>query len=92
MRIRTSGWHPHPHGIVVGRVVRVRLRAGGGWRVRLAETGGALAAAEFRPCRSILLPPIGAWIIVRGPIRYDAQHGWYAVDPVEAWADGQPAR
>jgi hypothetical protein len=73
-----------------GRVVRVRSRADGGWRVRLADTGGALAAAEFRPFRSIPLPPIGAWIIVRGPIRYDDQHGWYAIDPVESWVDAQP--
>ena len=70
---------------MAGRVVRIRSRADGGWRVRLADTGGALAAAEFRPFRSIPLPPIGAWIVVSGPIRYDAQHGWYTVDPVEMW-------
>jgi hypothetical protein len=74
-----------PHDAVAGRVVRVRLRQDGGWRVRLAETGGALAAAEFRPFDSIPLPPVGAWIILRGPIRYDEQHSWYVVDPVEYW-------
>jgi hypothetical protein len=70
---------------VAGRVVRVRRRRDGGWRVRLADTGGALAAAEFRPFHPIPLPPIGAWIVVRGPVCYDEQHEWYAVDPVADW-------
>ena len=70
---------------VAGRVVRVRSRRGGGWRVRLADTGGALAAAEIRPSNPMPLPPIGALIIIRGRLRYDAEHAWYSVDPVEEW-------
>jgi hypothetical protein len=80
------------HVAVAGLVVRVRLRSDGGWRVRLADTGGALAAAEFRPSRFIPLPPIGAWIIVRGPLRYDDQHRWYVVDPVEEWVPARAIR
>jgi hypothetical protein len=78
------------HVAVAGRVVRLRLTADGGWRVRLADTGGALAAAEFRPDRAIPLPSIGAWVVVHGPLRYDSQHRWYVVDPVEEWAPIQP--
>src|SRR5215471_12758466 len=33
---------------VSGLVVRVRTRRDGGWRVRLTDTGGALAAGEIR--------------------------------------------
>jgi hypothetical protein len=71
--------------IVAGRVVRVRARADGGWRVRLADTGGALLAAEIRPLAGLALPRPGARILLRGGIRYDAVHAWYAVDPVEEW-------
>jgi hypothetical protein len=72
---------------VVGRVVRVRSLRDGGWRLRLAETGGALAAAEIRPPNLLPLPKRGRRILIRGRIRYDADHGWYAVDPVDAWID-----
>ena len=77
---------------VEGRVVRVRARRGGGWRVRLAETGGALAAAEIRASSPVPLPPIGALIVLRGEIRYDEEHRWYVVDPLEEWLDaGAPS-
>jgi hypothetical protein len=78
------------HVAVAGRVVRIRSTPDGGWRVRLADTGGALAAVEFRPSRPIPLPPIGAWVVVRGRLRYDDQHRWYVVDPVEDWAPLRP--
>ena len=77
---------------VAGRVVRVRSRASGGWRLRLADTGGALAAAEIRLSNPLPLPPIGARIILRGQLRYDEEHGWYAVDPVEGWLDARTTR
>ena len=41
---------------VVGRVVRVR-RNSGGWRVRLTDTGGTLAAAEIRHFSRVQLHP-----------------------------------
>jgi hypothetical protein len=72
---------------VVGRVVRVRRRRDGGWRVRLAETGGALGAAEIRPPSYMPLPKRGRRILIRGVIRYNSDHGWYAVDPVDEWLD-----
>jgi len=72
---------------VRGRVVRIRSSRRGGWRIRLAETGGALAVGEIRPSNPLPLPRIGAVILLRGALRYDEQHGWYAVDPVEAWAE-----
>jgi acyl-coenzyme A thioesterase PaaI-like protein len=71
---------------VVGRVVRVR-RNSGGWRVRLTDTGGTLAAAEIRPFSRVALPRVGARIIVHGRLRYDDQHGWHTVDPVEVWRE-----
>jgi hypothetical protein len=53
--------------------------------VRLTDTGGRLAAAEIRPARPLSLPPVGVRIIVRGCIRFDEEHEWYSVDPVEEW-------
>jgi len=54
-------------------------------RETLTETGGALAAAEIRPSNPLPPPPVGARIVLRGALRYDDEHGWYAVDPVEIW-------
>jgi hypothetical protein len=71
---------------VVGRVIRIR-RHSGGWRVRLADTGGTLAAAEIRPTARVGLPRVGARIVVYGQIRYDEQHCWHTVDPVDAWTE-----
>jgi hypothetical protein len=71
--------------VVAGRVVRVRARAHGGWRVRLTETGGALMAAEISSSSGVALPRRGDVILLRGGIRYDDVHAWYAVDPVEEW-------
>jgi hypothetical protein len=53
--------------------------------VRLADTGGALAAAEIRPSNPLPLPAVGTRIFLRGRLSYDEEHGWYAVDPVELW-------
>ena len=76
----------HRHTVIVaGRVARVRARRDGGWRLRLADTGGALAAADIRPERPQAIPRVGARIVLRGVLRYDEVHGWYAVDPVEQW-------
>ena len=76
---------------VVGRVVRVRQRRDGGWRVRLAETGGALAAGEIHPLSALPLPPRGTRIVLRGRICYDTNHGWYVVDPVDSWREASDA-
>jgi hypothetical protein len=78
----------------MGRVVRVRSTADGGWRIRLAETGGALAAGEIRPSHPLPLPRVGSRILLRGTLQYDERHDWYAVDPVEMWVEppGAPER
>jgi hypothetical protein len=70
---------------VTGRVLRVRACPSGGWRIRLTETGGALAAAEIRPSNPLPLPRVGTRIAICGTLRYDEEHRWYAVDPVEIW-------
>ena len=75
---------------VAGRVVRVRLRRNGGWRIRLTETGGALAAGEIRPSHPLPLPRVGARILLRGALHYDEEHRWYAIDPVELWIESAP--
>jgi hypothetical protein len=71
---------------VVGRVVRVR-RLGAGWRVRLTDTGGTLAAAEIRWPSRLGLPRVGARIFIHGRLRYDANHSWHVVDPVSDWRE-----
>jgi hypothetical protein len=75
---------------VAGRVLRVRSRPNGSWRIRLTDTGGALAAAEIRPSHPLLLPRVGARILLRGTLQYDEVHAWYAIDPVEIWIEPPP--
>jgi hypothetical protein len=72
---------------VTGRVVRVRSCRSGGWRIRLSDTGGALAAARIRPSNPLPLPRVGARVLLRGALRYDEEHRWYVVDPLEGWAE-----
>lgn len=84
--------HDHAHAdapcvTTVARVVRVRARDHGGWRVRLADTGGALAAAEIRLPAVLPLPRRNARILISGRLRYDAGHEWYTIDPVHAWGN-----
>ena len=75
---------------VTGRVVRVRSCRDGSWRIRLADTGGALAAGEIRPSNPLPLPRVGARILLRGVLRYDEEHRWYVIDPVEIWIEPPP--
>lgn len=75
---------------VAGRVVRVRPRRDGSCRIRLSDTGGALAAGEIRPSHPLPLPRVGARIILRGTLQYDREHRWYAVDPIEIWFEPEP--
>jgi len=75
---------------VAGRVLRVRSRRNGSWRIRLTDTGGALAAAEIRPSHPLPLPRVGARIFLRGTLQYDEVHRWYAIDPVEIWIEPPP--
>ena len=75
---------------VAGRVLRVRSRRNGSWRIRLADTGGALAAGEIRPSHPLPLPRVGARILLRGALHYDEEHRWYAIDPVEIWIEPPP--
>jgi hypothetical protein len=72
---------------VAGRVLRVRSRHNGNWRIRLSDTGGALAAGEIRSSHPLPLPRVGARIVLRGALRYDEEHRWYAIDPVEIWIE-----
>jgi hypothetical protein len=72
---------------VVARVGRVRRLHGGGWRLRLTDTGGTLSAAEIAPASRMKLPRVGARIVLQGRIRYDERHGWHTVDPVDDWAE-----
>ncbi len=76
---------------VAGRVVRVRSRRNGSWRIRLTDTGGALAAGEIRPSHPLPLPRVGACILLLGALHYDEEHRWYAIDPVEIWIEPPPA-
>jgi hypothetical protein len=65
----------------------VRRCHGGGWQIRLADTGGAFAAARISEWNPLPLPRAGARIQLRGPLDFDHEHRWYVIDPVEAWLE-----
>ena len=71
---------PMTEADVVSHTRRARYSAG-----QLADTGGALAAAEIRPSNPLPLPSRGTRILLRGRLRYNVDHAWYAIDPVDAW-------
>lgn len=75
------------HVTVVARVSRLRRLHGGGWRLRLIDTGGTLSAAHIPFASRLRLPRVGARIVIHGRLRYDERHGWHTVDPVDAWVE-----
>jgi hypothetical protein len=51
---------------------------------------GGPAAGEIQPSNPLPLPRVGARILLRGALRYDEEHRWDAVDPVETWIEPVP--
>jgi len=82
-----AGTVKHTHVQVTGRVRLVRHEDDGDLHVKLTGVRGFIVA-ECIPALPCQPPPLGARITVRGIARFDGEHHWYEVHPVEAW---QPA-
>jgi len=67
-----------------GQVVYVRKQLDGDWHITLA-IGAAKVVAEIIPLIPLEPPPKGAWVTVRGIRRFDDEHKWYEINPVESW-------
>jgi hypothetical protein len=71
------------HIAVTGTVTLVKHEADGDLHIRLNE-GAAFIVAECIPELPCVAPKLGQRVQVRGISRFDAEHGWYEVHPVES--------
>ena len=79
-RMKTNA---HTHVQVSGTVTLVKREADGDLHMRL-EDGGCFITAECipeLPCS--LRPKLGQRVTVRGISRFDGEHKWFEVHPVE---------
>lgn len=82
-----AGRSVHTHVAVTGRVRFTRLEDDGDLHIRLdspADTSKFIIA-ECIPALPCTRPARGSTITVKGISRFDPEHGWYEVHPVESW-------
>lgn len=78
-----AGRNFHTHVAVTGAVTYVKREADGDTHIRLGN-GKVFVVAECilaLPCKA---PKVGQKITVRGISRFDLEHKWYEVHPVES--------
>lgn len=74
----------HTHVSVTGKVTLVRRESDGDVHIKLSAPSGRFIVAEcipLLPCPT--LPKVGDTATVEGVSRFDPEHGWYEVHPVE---------
>jgi hypothetical protein len=84
------GHAKHTHAEVRGQVVYVRTQEDGDVHIKLANpwrlgTSYPFVIAECIPQLPCAKPRVGADIIVRGITRWDPEHHWAELHPVENW-------
>jgi hypothetical protein len=79
----------HPHVQVTGRVALVRHEADGDTHIKLVGRTSFIVAEciPSLPCR---LPLVGSRIVAKGIPRYDGEHKWWELHPLEEWTMAQP--
>lgn len=80
-----AGQVVHTHVSVTGLVTYTRLEDDGDLHLRLAadSTGSPFIVAECIPLLPCRRPVVGRWVTVRGITRFDPEHRWWEVHPVE---------
>lgn len=72
------------HVETCGQVVYVRKQLDGDWHVTLAA-GTTKVVVEIIPNLPLSVPKKNQWIRVRGIRRFDNEHGWPEIHPLEWW-------
>lgn len=72
----------HTHVEVTGRVTLSKREGDGDWHMRLEDAKGFITA-ECIPEIPCPHPKVGQCVRVRGLSRFDDEHKWYEVHPVE---------
>jgi hypothetical protein len=79
-----SGTFRHTHVAVTGIVAYTRIEDDGDLHIRLvADSGAVFVIAECIPRLPCRRPRIGERITVKGIQRFDPEHAWREVHPVE---------
>lgn len=78
---------PDPHACVVGTVAEVINEADGDVHIWINVDGTTKGrfACEIIPQDKLPLPAVGQHIRVYGIFRYDLQHSWPEIHPVDHW-------
>lgn len=81
------GHQKHTHVSVTGRVAYTRTEDDGDLHIRLNSLTDSTkyVVAECIPRLPCVRPLKGAVIVVQGISRYDIEHSWREIHPVENW-------
>lgn len=82
-----SGKVKHTHVAVTGRVVLVKHERDGDTHLRLRDDSLRFIVAECIPALRCPVPALGNVVTVQGISRYDGEHRWWEVHPVENLVD-----
>lgn len=85
------GHQKHTHVSVTGRVAYTRTEDDGDLHIRLNSLSDStkFVIAECIPALMCPRPARGSVITVRGISRFDPEHAWREVHPVESWTLSQ---
>jgi hypothetical protein len=83
-----AGLQKHTHVAVTGRVKYLRREEDGDLHIKLVSLRDPtkFIIAECIPLIPCARPVLSSVITVRGVSRYDPEHGWREVHPVESWS------
>jgi hypothetical protein len=73
----------YTHVEVTGKVTLVRTEDDGDTHIRLTDGKNFVVAECIPVLRCPRVPKVGETITVRGISRFDKEHGWYEIHPVE---------
>src|SRR6266516_69451 len=75
----------HTHVEIKGKVTQVHIEVDGDTHIRVVNQG-CFVILEIIPSIPLQIPKRNDYIIARGILRFDKQHKWYELHPVESWS------
>jgi hypothetical protein len=83
----TSGSVGHTHAQIGGYVTYVRHELDNDWHIQvcdsMAASGTHCLVTEVIPGLPLKLPKVGSHVVISGITRYDKEHGWWEIHPIE---------
>lgn len=77
------GHHHHTHAAVTGKVLYVKKESDGDIHIKLVSPSGRFIIAECIPLLPCVPPKAGQSVTIRGITRFDPEHLWFELHPVE---------